>query len=277
MYFLQTNDSPEWMAPYAYAIVFLGFLFFLFRVFENFYGEYFNRPLVRHYFTYRKLSRPQQLILDKNFPFYKKLSRKHRRQFVHRVATFIKDKEFVGREDLVVTDQMKVLIAAVGCMLSFGRKNYTYGIIHFILIYPGDFYSNINKAYHKGEINPRGRALVLSWAAFLEGIKDDNDNLNLGIHEFMHAMQLEAKRGGDPDSTRFEIQFQNILKRLTDEEIKERLNKTAFFREYAFTNQFEFMAVLAEYFIESPAAFKSHFPELYESTKKMLNFRFSGY
>ena len=51
MILLQPDDNVAWLAPYAYAIVALGFLLFLFRVFENFYGEYFNRPLVRHYIT----------------------------------------------------------------------------------------------------------------------------------------------------------------------------------------------------------------------------------
>lgn len=277
MLLLQPDDNVAWLAPYAYAIVALGFLLFLFRVFENFYGEHFNRPLVRNYFTFRKLPREQLRVLETEFTFYRKLNRKHRRQFQHRVATFIKDKEFIPREELQLTDRMKVLIAAVGCMLSFGRKNYTYGLIHFILVYPGEFFSNINQAYHKGEINPGGRALVLSWKDFEAGLQDGHDNLNLGIHEYMHAMQLEAKRGGDVDSARFQIQFQNILKRLTEQEVKDKLDQTQFFREYAFTNEYEFMAVIAEYFMESPGAFKSNFPQLYQYTLKLLNFKFLGY
>ncbi len=273
----QLEDNADWLAPYAYGIVFAGFLFFLFRVFESFYAARFNKPLVRHYYTFRKLNAKQLQILNAEFAFYRKLNRKHKRQFQHRVATFIRDKEFIGRDELEVTERMQVLIAAVGCMLSFGRKNYIYSVIHFILVYPEEFFSNINQAYHKGEINPGGRALVLSWKDFEAGLADGHDNINLGIHEFMHAMQLEAKRGSDTDSARFQIQFQNILKRLTQQEVKDNLDKTQFFRAYAFTNQYEFMAVLAEYFMESPHAFKATFPELYTHTKKLLNFKFTGY
>ncbi len=273
----QPDENIAWLAPYAYGIVALGFLLFLFRVFENFYAEHFGRPLVRQYFSYRKLPRNQLRILETEFPFYRKLNRKHRRQFQHRVASFIKDKEFIPREDLVLTDRMKVLIAAVGCMLSFGRKNYTYSLIHFILIYPEEFFSNINQTYHKGELNPGGRALVLSWKDFEAGLEDGHDNINLGIHEFMHAMQLEAKRGGDTDSARFQVQFQKILKRLTHQEVKDRLDETRYFREYAFTNEYEFMAVLSEYFMESPGTFKANFPELYDHTRMLLNFKFLGY
>ncbi len=277
MLLLQAEENAPWLAPYAYAIVLLGFVFFLFRVFENWYASAYDRPLYRHYFIYRKLKPSQETILEKEFSFYNRLSKKEKRQFQHRIAAFIKEKNFVGRDGLEVTDRMKLLISAVGCMLSFGRKNFDYGLIQHILIYPGEFYSTMNDAMHIGEFNPKGKALVLSWEDFEQGHKIPNDNRNLGIHEFMHAMQLEARKSRDLDSTRFAKQFQNILRRLTQKEVKEKLDDTRYFRSYAFTNQYEFMAVLSEYFIESPNEFKKHFPQLYSYTQKLLNFRFAGY
>ena len=274
---LQSYENYTWLAPYGYSIVFLGILFFLFQLFENIYSNTFDRPLFRHYVVYKKLSATQEAILKKDFSFYNSLSEKHKRQFQHRVVSFISEKDFVGREDLILSERMKVLIAAMGCMLSFGRKNYAYGLIEYILIYPEEFYSQVNKTYHKGEFNPKERALVLSWKDFEEGYNISNDNRNLGIHEFMHAMQLEAKLGSDTDSARFAKQYQNILQLLTKQEIKEKLIETKYFRAYAFTNQFEFMAVLAEYFIESPKEFNAQFPMLYKHSKKLLNFNFVGY
>ncbi len=277
MYLLQTDTDATWMAPYAYTIVLLGFGFFLFRVFENWYASTFNKPLFRHFLVFRNIPKVQQQVLENEFYFYSLLSSKHKRQFRHRVATFIAGKQFVGRDNLVVTERMKTLIAAVGCMLSFGRKNFEYDLIKYVLVYPEEFYSEANQTYHKGEFNPRQKALVFSWKDFENGYRINDDNLNLGIHEFMHAMQLESKKSRDIDATRFAKQFQNILKRLTHQEVKDKLDETRYFRAYAFTNQYEFMAVLAEYFIESPTDFKDHFPELYDHTQKLLNFRFAGY
>lgn len=277
MLLIQPSEDVLWMAPYAYAIVILGFLFFLFRVFENWYANTYDRPLFRHYVVFKKLNEEQKTILERDFSFFGKLSNKHKRQFEHRVATFIAEKKFIGRDELVVTESMKVLIAAIGCMLSFGRKNYNYGLIDFILLYPEAFYSSMNESYHKGEFNPREKALVLSWKDFSEGYKITDDKLNLGIHEFMHAMQLEAKQSRDIDSSRLTKQFQEILKRLTNQEVKDKLDETQFFRAYAFTNQYEFLAVMAEYFIEAPTDFKSHFPKLYGHTRKLLNFTYNGY
>lgn len=275
--FVDPENNHNWLAPYAYGIVFLGILLFLFRIFEHNYTLYFDKPLLRHYFVYKKLNQSQQRVLRSQFSFYNKLSVKHKREFEHRVATFTQTKAFVGRDGFEIEDSQKTLIAAVGCMLSFGRKNYTYGLIEAILIYPDEFYSKENDAYHKGEFNPKHRVLALSWKDFERGYEITNDNLNLGIHEFMHAMQLEAMTGKDPDSERFMKHFKNILKRLTNQELKDKLDNTRFFRAYAFTNQYEFMAVLAEYFFESPSELKQHFPELYEYKRKMLNFTFAGY
>ena len=277
MLIVQPDQDILWMAPYAYSIVLLGFLFFLFKVFDNWYGNTYHKPFFRYYFTYKKLSSRQQGLLEKDVAFYKKLSTKQKKQFQHRMATFISEKKFIGREGLEVTERMQVLIAAVGCMLSFGRRNYRYSLVKFILVYPKEFYSVVGDGLHKGEFNPRERALVLSWKDFEHGYKITDDNINLGIHEFMHAMHLESMQGKDIDAARFSSQFQHILELLTSLELKEKLDNTPYFRAYAFTNQFEFMAVLAEYFIESPKEFKSLFPDLYDQTKKLLNFSFAGY
>ena len=277
MHFLLSDENYTWLAPYGYTIVFIGLLFFLFRALETGYASVFNRPLFRHYLVYRKLGQEQLTILESKSEFYRSLSKKHRRQFQHRVASFISEKKFIGRENLTITEEMRVMIAATGCMLSFGRKNYEYGLIEHILIYPGKFYSKINDAYHRGEFNPNIRALVLSWEDFKLGFRVSDDKRNLGIHEFMHAMQLEAKQSKDLDSSRLVKFFKKILQRLSTPEIKEKLDNTDYFRKYGFSNQYEFLAVIAEYFFESPKEFKANFPVIYGHTRKLLNFRYPGY
>ncbi len=274
---LETYNDYTWLAPYGYSVVLLGFSIYLFRLIENLYANIFQKPLFRNYFIYKKLSAFQLKVLNCEFSFYKTLSKKHQGQFQHRLVCFMSEKEFIGRDGVQVNERMKVLISAIACMLSFGRKNYSFALIEYIIIYPKEFYSKVNNAYHKGEFNPKQRVLVLSWDDFENGLQITYDNRNLGIHEFMHAMQLEAKMSSDSDSDRFQHQFQNILKQLTKPVIKEKLISTRYFRDYAFTNQYEFMAVITEYFIESPKEFKSQFPELYGYTKTLLNFNFVGY
>ena len=49
-----------------------------------------------------------------------------------------------------------------------------------------------------------------------------------------------------------------------------------YFRAYAYTNQYEFFAVLLESFIETPLEFQARFPEFNNYMRQMLNFRFRG-
>ena len=86
------DENYLWLAPYGYAIVFAGFFFFLFRVFETWYAGVYDKPLFRHYYVYKKLSESRIEILKEEFSFYNLLSEKHKRQFHHRLSFFLADK-----------------------------------------------------------------------------------------------------------------------------------------------------------------------------------------
>jgi len=277
LYSLLQQEPLPVIAYYTLCLLLFAVIYVLFLVFENWYSVKFDKPLFRNLFVFRSISKEQEVLLDNDFVFYNKLSKKHKKQFRHRVATFINNKEFIGREGQQISVKMKTLIAAVACMLSFGRKKYLYSILNTIIVFPDEFYSTNNEAYHKGEFNPKGKVLVLSWKDFKEGYQIDNDNFNLGLHEFMHAMHLEAKVGRDLDASRFMKHFKLIMKRLNNDQLKKTLDETRFFRTYAFTNQYEFMAVLTEYFFESPKEFKEHFPLVYDHVNKAINMQIAGF
>lgn len=275
MILLEQPQEYAWLVLIGIGATVCWMLYMLFRMLETGYAQRTDKLLYRDFLVFRTLSRKQKEKLSEDFSFYTSLPPKQQRRFEHRVATFLKQKEFIGRDGMVVNETMKLLIAGIGCMLTFGRKHYEYRLIDHILIYPEPFYSAINDAYHKGEFNPRQKALVLSWPDFEQGYRITDDNLNLGIHEFMHALQLDARNSTDLDALRFEKQFKLIFDRLKDKELRDQLDKVKYFRAYAFTNQYEFMAVLAEYFFESPEDFQTHFPVVYVHTKTLLNFDFS--
>lgn len=266
-----------YLVPYALAAFGGWILYMLFRVYETWYANKTDRLIYRDLFVFRTLSRKQKEILSTKNEFYQKLSSKEKRRYEHRIKTFLSETKFVGREQLVVTEEMKVLIAATAVMITFGRKNYAYELVDYILLYPDVFYSAANQTYHKGEFNPMQKTIVFSWKDFEHGYRITDDNLNVGIHEFVHALQIGAKKSYDIDAIRLERVFQRILRRLTDQDVKDKLDEVKYFRAYAFTNQYEFMAVMVEYFFESPGNFKTYFPELYNHTRTLLNFKYAGY
>lgn len=246
---------------------------------EQTYAENYKKPFFRSFiFIKKQLNTSQLKILEQQFSFYKKLNENEKKLFCHRMACFIEDKTFIGRENLVVTDEMKVLISATAIMMTFGFRKYLLSVIQAILIYPESFYSKQNDSLHKGEVNPKMKVMVLSWKDFKHGFDIENDNLNLGIHEFGHAIHFNASKNKDISSQIFDDGFLELKQYLKlNEDERKKLVTTKYFRAYAYTNEYEFVAVILECFFETPQEFKNNFPSIYLKVKQMLNFHFIDY
>ena len=240
---------------------------------EHYYLMAFNKPIYVHlYLSPKKLSESEKLILLDKIEFYYKLSDQRKKYFEHRVATFIKSYQFIPKENLVITDQMKVMIAATAVKLTFGMRKYIIDVFDKIIIYPEAYYSTVNDAWHKGEFNPRMKAIVFSWLDFLEGYDYANDNLNLGLHEFAHAVHLHGLKSSDASSLQFAKMYVKIRDYIEISEVLEKLIASNYFRIYAYTNHFEFIAVILEHFFETPEQFQLEHPELFHKVRKMINF-----
>lgn len=212
---------------------------------------------------YKKMQDEQKKILQENFKFYKGLSLKRQRIFEHRVKRFIDHHEFIGKEDLVITQKMLLLIAGTAIMLSFGFKHYLYALFTTILVYPEDYYSSITHKQHKGETNPAYGVVVFSWEDFKAGLAIENDNIHLGLHEFTHALHFSFEFKKSQEGRRFLTNFQKILYYLKDRSVQRKLIDTGYIRSYAFENQYEFLAVLVEHFFETPEQFKKELPTIF--------------
>ncbi|MES2811919.1 MAG: zinc-dependent peptidase [Bacteroidota bacterium] len=246
---------------------------FVYTVAEDNYGLLFNKPFYVHFYpSIKTLSTDQSYVLNKQFHYYKTLPDNKKRYFEHRVATFINKYEFIGQEKFIITDEVKVLIASTSVMLTFGMRNYLYSNIDKIIVYPEEYYSTIGETYHKGEFNPRMRAIVFSWQDFKEGFGITNDNLNLGIHEFAHVLHFHGLKSEDASAIIFSRMYNQIQRDVNDPVNREKLINSEYFRIYAYTNQFEFLAVILEHFFETPQEFKAQFPEIYLKVKEMINY-----
>jgi|SRR5690554_63886 len=231
-----------------------------------------THPKYTHfYFPLKKLAASEKRVLETEVDYYKRLSVKHKKYYEHRVAKFLQTHPIVPRESIELTPQMRVLIASSSVSLTFGLKRYTYRSFNTILLYPNTYYSTITKEYHKGEFNPKNKVLVFSWEHFLEGKKNPTDNINLGLHEFAHALHFDMKLKSHPNSIQFRKHFLKLLLELRNPAKREKILATGYFREYAFKNKYEFLAVLVEHYFETPEVFKQHFPVFFEKLRKMLN------
>lgn len=213
----------------------------------------------------------QKAIIRKNFAFYNNLSASDKRIFEHRVIRFIEAHNFSGREGVVITKKMEILIAATAVMLTFGMRRYMFPKFKNIVIYPKNYISKVTKRRHKGETNPRAGTIVFSWDNFLSGVEVDDDNLNLGLHELTHALHFNFLMDGSFTAAVFLDKFKALLERMKDKKLQQKIVKSGYLRDYAYTNKFEFLSVLVEHFFETPYEFQEKLPEVYEMVKDMLN------
>lgn len=267
--------------------VIIVFLFFLLMMFlptiisklEKLIYYSFGKICFTHFYFFRnKLGISERKFLEKEVSFYRKLNKTQKRNFEHRVAGFIKKRNFYSRGESPVTRDMELLIAASAVKLTFGFRKVTFPVLETIVVYPKKYVSTSTKKLHKGEFNPRLKTLVFSWEDFLEGYHITDDNVNLGVHEFTHVIHINSIKGKDLNSIVFKKEFASLKKMIQqDIRLKSKLITSDYFRKYAFENHYEFIAVLIENFIETPQEFKSQFPKIYKKIKTMLNFNFLHY
>jgi len=212
----------------------------------------------------------QRAIVRRHITFYNNLSPANKLYFEHRVLKFIENYNFVGREGIVITLKMKILIASTAVMLTFGMRRYLFSPFTNIIIYPKNYFSQVTKKRHKGETNPKFGTIVFSWDDFLEGIKIEDNNLNLGLHELSHAMYFSFLKNRSFTAVVFLDNFNVLLERLKDRKLQRKIVKSGYLRQYGFKNKFEFLSILVEHFFETPEEFKEKLPEIYRMVKRMM-------
>ncbi|MEM6642230.1 MAG: zinc-dependent peptidase [Bacteroidota bacterium] len=207
--------------------------------------------------------------LQKHFTFYQKLPEKSKKIFIYKVARFMSSKEFIARQMSAVTDEMKVLISASAAQLTFGFRGITFPYFYKIFVFPESFYNHQNRAFHKGEVNPKLKAIALSWKDFVDGYLRE-DGRNLGLHEMAHALRLENRIMNNEYGflegwvlEEWERQAQRTMKEINS-------GNETFFREYGGVNNEEFFAVAVENFFERPVQFQQKHPHTYRTLCRLL-------
>lgn len=271
-------QSEDWFTVFTLCFTLLIALIImrsiLFSIVEPAFVMVFDRPLYVHaYLRVYKLDESLKSQLRRENLFYARLSPRQQRFFDHRVARFLATYGFEGRDGLEVTDSMKASVAAVHVMLTFGMRTYLPDMLKKVILYPDVYYSPFTASDNKGEFNPLAGAIVFSWRHFQEGHEIGNDNLHLGIHEFTHLMHLHGERSRHASSAIFSDTYREILEGLAQPGAIERVRNTGYFRDYAFTNPQEFLAVVLEHFFETLSEFRQQFPLLYRKVAKMINYR----
>ncbi|HEY8401251.1 MAG TPA: zinc-dependent peptidase [Cytophagaceae bacterium] len=237
----------------------------MYEVFGDLVGVPFNHLRIQ-----QPLSEKDRRLLNAYSGLYRSLSPIGKKEFEKRLRHFMVNKRFIKRGNQQITHEMKLLVSSVAVQLTFGLKRTFFYKFPNILIYPQKYVSKITNKTHKGEVNLAG-LIVFSWEDFLEGLKDPEDGINLGLHEFAHALKLEDAMH-DEEYALIDKAALRRWRKLSESELeKVRSGENTFLRKYAGTNRDEFFAVCVEQFFEQPDEFYNALPELYTALSEVLN------
>jgi MtfA peptidase len=203
------------------------------------------------------------------FSYYNTLDNEWKTRFVSRCLQFISQKIITGAEGFVPDNKVKAIISASAVQLTLGLDPWNLDHFDTIIIHPSDFDNKQTGLKFKGETNLAG-FIRLSWKSFISGYKVGDDNINLGLHEFTHALRFNAFRGSEQDYF-VEHYFNRWLAAANEAYSDIRKKEETVFRKYGGTNINEFMSVCIEHFFESPEEIKAQYPFLYYSTAVLLN------
>jgi Mlc titration factor MtfA (ptsG expression regulator) len=216
--------------------------------------------------------------LQQNVPYYARLSEDLQARLRDDLRVFIAEKTWEGCGGLEVTDEMKVTVAGLACLLLLGREHDYFRRVQSILLYPKgyripDHSILAGDVVLEGEAEVLGQAVrrgpvILSWAELSDDVRHPGRGKNLVLHEFTHQLDmLDGALDGTPllegpeQARRWQQVMTAEYHRLIDEAEQ---GLPTLLDEYGTTSEGEFFAVATECFFGRPAALRRRHRRLYE-------------
>ena len=148
-------------------------------------------------------------LLRRHVPLVSRLPANLQLRLKQDMLVFLAEKPFLGCAGLVVTDAMRVTVAALACMPLLGARRGYYPALQRVLLYPGAFVAQQGQVGEDGVHSAEWQALLgqswaqgqvlLSWADVQQGAADPGDGRNVVIHEFAHQLdQVKGYANGAP-------------------------------------------------------------------------------
>jgi hypothetical protein len=218
--------------------------------------------------------------LRANVPYYAYLTFDERQRLVGDLRVFVAEKNWEGCAGLLLTDEIKVTIAAQACLLTLARPDDEFSRVQSILVYPTE-YSVPEEKYHGGvslvgEAPRLGEAwyrgpVILSWADVLEDSRNLGGGRNLVWHEFAHQLDMLDREidGTPPLDDRSQYREWAAVMNAEYQRLRSdaRFGRPTLLDPYGTTSEAEFFAVVTECFFDQPVAMRAEHPELYQLVK----------
>ena len=217
-------------------------------------------------------------FLQKNVAHYRFLSESEKKKLRDDIRIFIAEKHWEGCGGLKMTDEIKVTIAGMACLLVLGMEHNYFDRVKSILVYPSVYVGPDSPERGTGIVDEEGQArlgeawyrgpVILSWDEARADGRLRHRGHNLVFHEFAHQLDmLDGVINGTPplknaeESRRWHevmtAEFERLVRRTEQD-------RAALLDSYGATDEGEFFAVATECFFERPVELSERRPQLYE-------------
>lgn len=251
--------------------------------------------LLAVFFATRKVRRRRRLLREPLPDSWEKAIKKHfprshvippdiRERLVGIARILAEEKNFEACGGFPeITGKVKAVICLQAALLIVNLpKHKFYPKLRSILVYPGAFRDRGRRRFGVSEEPGRGSNLgeswqtgsvILSWESVVAGAKNDDDGMNVTIHEFAHQLdQVNGAADGVPILRNLKAyrRWAEVFQRNYEEhveDVEDGRGKEPLIDPYGATNPAEFFAVASETFFEEAGELREEHPDLYEELR----------
>jgi Mlc titration factor MtfA (ptsG expression regulator) len=216
-------------------------------------------------------------FLIANFTQYAWLTQAERARLDGLAQILVAEKNWEGCNGLVMTDEVRVTIAAQAALLVLGLDDEYYQPITSVLVYPGTYVARETRQQPGGVIVEsdmarlgeawEGGALVLAWPAVLESGRVPDDGFNVVFHEFAHVLDMKGHGFDGAPLLQSREQYRTWAEVMTAEYRRlirlARRGRDTLLDPYGAVSEAEFFAVATECFFEQPLDLVAEHPAMY--------------
>ena len=216
----------------------------------------------------------QRIVLARPFPeawrdflleryeHFERLPDGLRQSFETDLKVFLAEKRITG-VGTEATEELRLLVGASAVTLTLGWPRAEWDVLTEVLLYPDDFdrdyaFGGLDLA---GQTHPWG-TVILSAPALLESFEYPDDGFHVGLHEFAHLLDVERSEFDGMPTGLSEARRRDWAA-LVDREMERLRDGRSVLDPYGADDPVEFFAVAVETFFERPRELRRRHAELY--------------
>jgi Mlc titration factor MtfA (ptsG expression regulator) len=224
-----------------------------------------RRPWRRWRLAQEDLSSEMRRWLRAHVPLYQKLD-EGRDRFERDVQFVLDEYSFEGVQEVTVTDELRLSVAAGIAVLLHGRPSWELPGSRSVLFYPGRFdetYHENLTARYDGMAHQQG-PIIFTVSAVMASWEDPGDGNNVVLHELAHLFDFDNE-GADGVPSLVSPSSAPDWQALVRDEMRKVREGRSLLRPYAAEAPSEFFAVAVEHFFEQSDSMARHHEALFRA------------